>query len=94
MLLDTREPEEFKAGTIQGARNLPFSGVKLGKDVGEVKKAKKDGRLPVKDHNTRIIVFGASEGQAKAVAEALAKEAFHNVSYFAGTFETLRAAIK
>lgn len=94
VLLDTREPEEFKAATIQSARNLPFSGVKLGKDVGEVKKAKKDGRLPVKDHNTRIIVFGTSEGQAKAVADALAKEAFHNVSYFAGTFETLRAAIK
>ena len=27
--------------------------------------------------------------QAKAVAEAIAQEAFHNVAYFGGTFETL-----
>jgi hypothetical protein len=64
--------------------------VKPGKDVGEVKKAKDDGRLPMEDHNTRIIVFGRDEAQAKAVAEAIAREAFHNVSYFAGSLEQLQ----
>ena len=92
MWIDAREPEEFRSKSIPNARNLPLTGVKPGKDVGEVKKAKDDGRLPMEDHNTRIIVFGRDGAQAKAVAEALAREAFHNVSYFAGPFERLRTA--
>lgn len=95
ILIDARDPEEFRAVTIPGAVNLPLSGVKPGKNAGEIKKAKNDGRLPVKDHNTRIIVFGRDGRQARALVEALAKVAsFHNVSYFAESFETLRAAIK
>lgn len=91
--VDARDPEEFAANPIiPHARNLPLSGVKPGRDVGEVKKAKDDGRLPMEDHNTRIIVFGRDGAQAKAVAEAIAREAFHNVSYFAGPLERLRAA--
>jgi hypothetical protein len=43
----------------------------------------------MKDHNTRIIVFGRDGTQAKAVAEAIAQEVFHNVAYFGDTFETL-----
>ena len=62
--------------------------------MGEVKKAKDDGRLPMEDHNTRIIVFGKDESQARLVAEALAREAFHNVSYFAGNIENLQAAVR
>jgi len=61
--------------------------------VGEAKKAKDDGRLPMEDHNTRIIVFGRDGAQAKAVAEAIAREAFDNVSYFSGPFERLRTAV-
>lgn len=90
--IDARDAEEFTANPIPHARNLPLSGVKPGKDVGEVKKAKDDGRLPMDDHNTRIIVFGRDGAQAKAVAEAIAREAFHNVSYFAGPLERLRTA--
>src|SRR6266705_2880415 len=90
--IDARDPEEFTAHPIPNARNLPLIVVKPGKDVGEVKKAKDDGRLPMEDHNTRIIVFGRDGAQAKAVAEALAREAFHNVSYFAGPLERLRTA--
>lgn len=91
--IDAREPEEFRTNAIQKTRNLPLSGVKPGKDVGDVKKAKDDGRLPMEDHNTRIIVFGRDGAQARAVAEAIAREAFYNVSYFAGTFEGLRNAV-
>jgi rhodanese-related sulfurtransferase len=81
VFLDVRSPEEFKAGTIPGAKNLALA---------DVKKAKDDGRLPMEDHNTRIIVFGRDSAQARAVTEAIAKEAFHNVSYFGGTFDQLR----
>jgi rhodanese-related sulfurtransferase len=89
VFIDARDPELFGAQTLPGARNLPRSGLKPGKDVGEVKAAKDDGRLPMEDHNTRIVVFGQDRAQAKAVAEAIAQEAFHNVAYFGGTFETL-----
>jgi rhodanese-related sulfurtransferase len=89
VFIDARDPEQFGAQTLPGARNLPRSGLKPGKDVGEVKAAKDDGRLPMEDHNTRIVVFGQDGAQAKAVAEAIAQEAFHNVAYVGGTFETL-----
>ena len=94
VLIDTRDPEEFRAGTLQNARNLPQSRVEPGKGGKEVKEAKEDGRLPMEDHNTRIVVFGRDGAQARPVAEALAKNAFHNVSYFSGTFEQLRSALK
>jgi rhodanese-related sulfurtransferase len=50
----------------------------------EVAQAKDDGRLPMYDHNTRIIVLAATASQARAVAEAIAANAFHNVAYYDG----------
>jgi rhodanese-related sulfurtransferase len=94
VVIDARESDAYRAGTIAGARNLPRSGVLDGKDVGEVKRAKDDGRLPMEDHNTRLIVVGSSAAEARYVAQALAREAFHNVSYFPGTFDRARAAVK
>lgn len=101
VLLDARDPDEFKAGSLPGARNLPSSGVKLDATVtpeggrmgggDELKKAKKDGRLPVSDRNTRIIVFGKDGAQARFVAEAVITQAFHNTAYFNGTFKKLKA---
>jgi rhodanese-related sulfurtransferase len=92
--LDAREADAFARGSIPGARNLRRSGLRPGKDQGEVRAAKEDGRLPVNDHNTRIVVFGQDGAEARAVAEALATEAFHNVSFFEGSVESLRAALK
>jgi len=91
--IDVRDPQTFMEGSIPGARNLPHSGVLPGKDVGEVFAAKNDGRLPMEDHNTRIIVFGQNGDQARGVADALAREAFHNVTYFAGSYEAVKASI-
>jgi rhodanese-related sulfurtransferase len=84
VFLDARSLDEFKVGTIPGAKSLPLA---------DVKKAKDDGRLPMEDHNTRIIIFGKDGAQARAVTEAIAKEAFHNVSYFSGSFDELRPKI-
>ncbi len=94
VFIDARDPAAFSAGTIPGAVSLAASLVLPGKDVGEVKKAKDDGRLPMEDHNTRIIVFGKDSAQAVKVADAIAKEAFHNVGYFVGTYETMKSVIK
>jgi hypothetical protein len=46
--------------------------------VSEVKAAKDDG---------------SNATQARAVAEAIAREAFHNVAYFEGEYATLAAAL-
>ena len=88
--IDARDSLVFQKGSIPGARNLPRSGVLPGKDVGDVYAAKNDGRLPMEDHNTRIVVFGEDGDQAREVAEALAREAFHNVTYFDGGYGALR----
>ena len=94
VFIDVREPEEFQASTFSNAKNIPRSKVLKGKDVGEIKTAKDDGRLPMEDHNTRIIVFGINSTQAREVAEAITQEAFHNVSYFEGNFESLMKLVK
>ena len=93
VVIDVREADAFSSGTLPGARNVPRGSVLEGRDVGEVRKAKDDGRLPMQDHNTRIIVLGRTAGDARFVAQAIAHEAFHNVAYFPGTFEEARAAL-
>jgi hypothetical protein len=57
--------------------------VQPGKDVGGVKKAEDDGRLPM----AWISVFGREGAQARAVAEAVVHEAFHNVADLGATFD-------
>jgi rhodanese-related sulfurtransferase len=93
VVIDARESADFQKGTLRRARNIPRSLVLEGKDVGEVKRAKDDGRLPMEDHNTRILVVGADASAARYVAEALAREAFHNVSYFPGPFATVQKSL-
>ena len=76
-IYDARPAAEFGAGTLPGAIHLPKE---------EVEKAKDDGRLPMEDHNTRLIVFASTAAQARATAEAVAKNAFHNVMFCADAF--------
>lgn len=94
VVIDVREARDYLAGTLPRARHLPRSGVLEGKDIGEVKRAKDDGRLPMEDHNTRVVVIGRDAAEARYVAEALAREAFHNVSYYTGSFPEAQAAIR
>jgi rhodanese-related sulfurtransferase len=71
-IYDVRSADAYAAKTIPSAIHLPRD---------EVEKAKDDGRLPMQDHNTRIVVFGASPAEARSTAEAIAKNAFHNVMF-------------
>jgi rhodanese-related sulfurtransferase len=84
VFLDARSSEEFKKGSLPGARNF---------QLAEAKKPKIKARLRIKDWNTRIIAFGKDGRQARAVAEEFAKTPFHNVSYFGGTFDELMAKL-
>ena len=93
VLIDVREANLFREGTVANARNIPRSGVTEEKDTGEVKRAKDDGRLPMEDHNTRVIVIGGDVAEARYVAEAISREAFHNVSYYQGSFQDARTLL-
>jgi rhodanese-related sulfurtransferase len=73
VLVDAREPAARPR--VANARAIPLR---------DAAKAKDDGRLPMTDHNTRIFIVGDSGADARAVAEAIARDAFHNVSFFAG----------
>jgi rhodanese-related sulfurtransferase len=94
VFIDARDPEDFQAATLARAVSVPVRGLGRGKDVGEVRRAKDDGRLPMEDHNTRVIVFGRDGTQARAVAEAITREAFHNVAFYGGTFESLSERVR
>jgi len=74
---DTRTTSDYSGGTLPNVINLPND---------EVAKAKDDGRLPMEDHNTRIVVFGSTAAQARTTAESIAKNAFHNVMFCADAF--------
>jgi len=50
--------------------------------LSDASRAKDDGRLPMTDHNTRIFVVGANGTEARSVAEAIVRDAFHNVTFF------------
>jgi len=94
VLIDARETVVSRSGSLPNARSIPRSGVLEGKDVGEVKRAKDDGRLPMEDHNTRLVIIGRDVAEARYVAEALSREAFHNVAYFRGSFQEAQAALR
>ena len=84
VFVDARPVDEFGTGSLLDSRNIPLPDVSAAKD---------DGRLPMEDHNTRIVVFGGDTEQARAVATALAKNAFHNVAFFDGTLEDVLAGL-
>ena len=49
--------------------------------------------LPEDDFNRRIILFGQDSQQARAMATALSKRPWHNVTYFSGSFDDLASGI-
>lgn len=105
VFIDARDPALFERESLPGARSIPRSRIDPGTfdpqyrawthpGGKEVKAAKADGRLPMEDHNTRIIVFGDTGEAAREVAEALARNAFHNVSFCEATYAALKAALR
>jgi rhodanese-related sulfurtransferase len=86
VFFDARSPEEFSKGSLPGAHNVPADRL----SSGVLDKAP----LPMDDFNTRIVLFGRDAAQARALADALSRRPWHNVTYYSGRFETLRKAIK
>ena len=82
VFVDARTPSEYAMGTVSGAVNI---------QKGQAAAANDDGRLPLTDKGTRIVVFGKTDEQSKAVATEIAEKAYWNSSYFGGTFDDLVA---
>ncbi len=83
LIVDARSLTEYAAGTVPGAKAI------LAGDVG---RAEKDRRLRYLDHGARVIVFANSAGDARAVADELARTAYSNTSYFDGSYTELKRA--
>jgi rhodanese-related sulfurtransferase len=78
--VDARSSEAFARGSLPRAVNIR---------KGEAETANEDGRLPHKDKGTRVIVFGETAEEARAVAQEIAHKAYWNSSYFGGTYRDL-----
>jgi rhodanese-related sulfurtransferase len=77
---DARSASEFAKGSLPGAYNISADDLK-------------SPGLPLDDFNRRIVLFGRDAADARKLADAFGKRAWHNVSYFPGTFEALMAAV-
>jgi len=85
LLFDARSADEFAAASIPGTHSVPAERV--------ASEGLHFAPLPRDDFITRIVVFGRDGGEARAVAEALSKSPFHNVTYFAGPYAALAGAL-
>jgi rhodanese-related sulfurtransferase len=83
--IDARPAAEFAKGSLRGARSMPVDDMASGK----LKKLP----LPLDDFNTRVVLFGHDGTQARKLADILSKRPWHNVTYYPGSFESLKAAL-
>jgi rhodanese-related sulfurtransferase len=86
VFFDGRSADEFAKKSLPGTHNVPADKVKA--------EGLRGAPTPSNDFNTRIVLFGRDGAQARVLADALAKTAMQNVSYFPGSFEELAAAVK
>lgn len=85
VFIDARSAADFGRGSLQGARNAPVDKILS----GELKKID----LPEDDFNRRIVLFGGNGGEARKLAELLAKRPWHNVTFFTGSYAELSTAL-
>jgi rhodanese-related sulfurtransferase len=85
VFLDARPAEDFARGSVPATHSVPAD--QLAADG--LRKAP----MPNNDFNTRIVVFGRDVTQARALADAIGRTPYQNVSYFPGTYDALAAAV-
>ena len=86
VLLDARSAEDFAETSLPATHNVPAD--RLATDG--LKKAP----MPNTDFNTRIIAFGRDLAQARALADAIGRTPYQNVSYFPGAYDELAKAMR
>jgi len=83
VIVDARRRADYAVGTIPAAETVLS---------GEVAGAAKDHRLRYYDHSTRIVIFGRSGTEARALAQEFAMNSYTNSSFFGGTYQELKQA--
>ena len=86
LFFDARKAADFAKVSLPGTHNVPA-------DLLATEGLRK-APMPSNDFNTRIVLFGHDFAQARSLADAVGKTPFQNVSYFPGTFDSLRAAVR
>jgi rhodanese-related sulfurtransferase len=86
VFLDARPAEDFAQGSLSATHNVPAD--RLATDG--LRKAP----MPNSDFNTRIVVFGRDFAQARALADAIGRTPYQNVSYYPGAYDALAAAVR
>jgi rhodanese-related sulfurtransferase len=86
LFFDARSAVDFAKASLPGTHNVPADQIA----TDGLRKAP----MPSNDFNTRIVLFGRDFAQARALADAVGKTPFQNVSYFPGTFDALSAAVR
>lgn len=79
LILDVREKEEFDAGHLQGAVNIPRGNLEVKADLEH---PKRDPRLA--DRNQAIVCYCGGGFRSALSADALGKMGFSNVQSMAG----------
>jgi len=86
VFLDARSADDFAESSLPGTHSVPAD--RLATDG--LKKAP----MPNNDFNTRVVVFGRDFAQARALADAIGRTPYQNVSYFPGAYDALAAALR
>lgn len=93
VFIDARPAQEFAKGSLPGARNLTTEAVDA--TLKQMMSGKlPEPPLPLDDFNRRIVLFGTDAAQVRELANAMSKRPWHNVTYFAGPYDELAAALQ
>lgn len=79
MLIDVREPNEFKSGAIPGARNIPLS--QLGQRIGEIPKERE------------LLLYCRSGMRSKTAARMLSRNGYRHISHLQGGISVWRGPV-
>jgi rhodanese-related sulfurtransferase len=93
VFIDARDAEDFARGSLPGARNLTTETL-AGKLKQMMSGKLADAPLPLDDFNRRIVLFGRDGAQVLGLAKAMHDRPWHNVMYFAGSYDELAAALR
>lgn len=82
LLIDVREPQEFEAGHVPGARNIPRGMLEFVMSQDE----------SLTDRQRPIVLYCKTSGRAALSAESLQKLGFAHIRSIAGGFDAWLAA--
>lgn len=84
LVIDVREPEEFKAGHLQGAINIPRGMLEFKLSMDEA----------LQDRSLNVVIYCKTSGRAALSAQAMKQMGYLHVQSIAGGTDAWQAANK